>query len=329
MSLPLPKALKKALKPTRQWLAVSLAPEQQVVTVKLVTPGAALDVTANVAVAALRPFTLRMSLEDPDLAKALATTPAPRLDMIDGEFGRVIGSMELTQQDTWKADGISIGLFGITRATHRCANWPRRAWDTWMYERAVRNVPRDRLLMDPGAVEQMLVFYLRPRPVYLVSVDDGEHSNIFPMDLVGPLPPERFTLALRNTSPSVETIKRARKVAMAELPGTQGRTAHQLGAHHKRDQVDWSSLPFKTHFSRRFGLHVPDMAVAIREVEILDFTTVGSHTLFVGRTLVEEETLSNGGRETIPRLCHTCGANQRLRSRYKRPFEEALTPDTA
>lgn len=325
MSLPLPKALRKALQPTRQWLAVSLPPGLQAVTVKLVTPSATLDVTANVAVAALRPFMLRMSLAEPGVAAALETSAIPRLEMIDGDLGRTIGSMELALRDTWKADSVPIGLFSITRATHRCANWPRRTWDTLMYERAVRNVPPDRLLMDPAAVEQMLVFYLRPRPVFLVSVDDGQHSNIFPMDLVGPLPPDRFTLALRNTSPSVETIKRARKLAMAELPGTAGRIAHQLGAHHKCDQVDWGSLPFKTHLSRQFELHVPDLAVGIREVEILDFRIVGSHTLFVGRICsdtLERATPSDGER---PRLFHTCGANQRLRARYKRPFDEALT----
>jgi hypothetical protein len=147
------------------------------------------------------------------------------------------------------------------------------------------------------------------------------------MDLVGPLPPGRFTLALRNTSPSVETIKRARKVAMAELPGTACRIAYQLGAHHKRDQVDWNALPFKTRRSQHFGLLVPDIAVGVREVEILDFRTVGSHTLFVGRICsgtLAPEAASNRDHSSTPRLFHTCGANQRLRTRYKRPFDEAL-----
>jgi len=148
------------------------------------------------------------------------------------------------------------------------------------------------------------------------------------MDLVGPLPPDRYTLALRNTSPSVETIKHARKLAMAELPGTACRIAHQLGAHHKREQVDWQALPFKTHFSRQFALHVPDIAVGVREVEILDFRTVGSHTLFVGRILPETLEQAATSDNPVPRLFHTCGANQRLRARYKRPFEEALTPET-
>jgi flavin reductase (DIM6/NTAB) family NADH-FMN oxidoreductase RutF len=327
MNFPLPQALKRALQPTRQWLAVSLAPERQAVRVRLVAPGASLDVTANVGVAALRPFMLRMSLVTADVRGALKASPSPRLEMMDSEIGRVIGAMDLAHEETWTADGVPIGLFSIRYAAHRCVSWPRRTWDTLMYQRAARNVPSDRQLMEPAAVEQMLVFYLRPRPVFLVSVDDGQHSNIFPMDLVGPLPPDRFTLALRNTSPSVETIKRARRVAMAELPGTACRVAYKLGVHHKSDQVDWNGLPFKTRRSQHFGLHVPDIAVGVREVEILDFRSVGSHTLFVGRicsSSLAAEAASNGADNSTPRLFHTCGANQRLRTRYKRPFDEAL-----
>ena len=174
--------------------------------------------------------------------------------------------------------------------------------------------------MVPSAVEQMLVFYLQPRPVCLVSVDDGQRSNLFPMDLIGPMPQERFTLALRNTSPSVETIKRSRQVAVADLPGTACALAYQLGAHHKHVQVDWESLPFATQRSREFGLRVPVMAPRIREIEILAFRTVGSHTLFVGRVCSDVVNSADGAR-----LCHTSGAHQRLRIRSHRPFQEALT----
>jgi flavin reductase (DIM6/NTAB) family NADH-FMN oxidoreductase RutF len=322
--LPWPKALKKMLRPTGQWLAISLAPERQVVAVKLVTRTAEFDVTANIAVAAMRPFTLRLGL-DAALTAALEDTPEPQLRLVDAELERVIGSMRLKYVSTWEAAGAQIGLFEIVRAAHRCAPWPRRAWDSWMYERAVRNVPRDSLLMAPPAVEQMLVFYLRPRPVFLVSVDDGQHSNIFPMDLVGPLPPERFTLALRNTSPSVETIKQARKVAMADLPGTACQIAYQLGAHHKRDQADWGNLPFKTTLSREFGLPVPGIALGVREVEILESRTIGSHTLFVGRVRSQVPGANAAGADgESGRLCHTAAVHQRLRTRYNSPFLEAL-----
>ncbi|HVW68065.1 MAG TPA: hypothetical protein VHB68_03775 [Steroidobacteraceae bacterium] len=319
MRLPLPDSVRSKLRPTPQWLAISLPPAEQVVTLTLGISGLEFDVTHNIAVAALRPFTLRLGM-DFAMAAAVRRTPQPSLRLIDAELQRTIGVMRLEHSRDWAAAGACIGLFTIREAQHRCTPRARRAWDTWMYARAVRNVPRESLLMLPDAVEQMLVFYLRPRPVCLVSVDDGEHSNIFPMDLIGPLPPDRFTLALRNTSPSVATIKAARRIAVADLPGTACRIAYQLGAHHKRAQVDWDSLPFPTLRSREFDLPVPAMAPRIREIEILAFQTIGSHTLFVGCVRSE---IING--ESTERLCHTSGAHQRLRIRCNRPFHEALT----
>jgi flavin reductase (DIM6/NTAB) family NADH-FMN oxidoreductase RutF len=154
--------------------------------------------------------------------------------------------------------------------------------------------------------------------VFFVSVDDGQHSNVFPMDLVGPLQPDRFTLALRSTSPSVETMKSARRIALGDVPGDACQIAYQLGAHHKKQQIDWDSLPFQTLRSRQFSLRVPDIALRVREVEILDFQSVGSHTLFVGR-ICSEQALRTG-----PQLFHTSGIHQRLKVRLGRPFQEAL-----
>jgi flavin reductase (DIM6/NTAB) family NADH-FMN oxidoreductase RutF len=239
------------------------------------------------------------------------------LYFIDREFGRLTGILRLKYLRDWSTAGARMALCEVVAGTHYCAPWLRRMWDSWQYRRAARRTPPERLVMLPEAVEQMLIFYLRPRPVFFVSVDDGQHSNVFPMDLVGPLQPELFTLALRNTSPSVETMKRTRQIALGDVPGSACQVAYQLGAHHKRQQVDWETLPFQALRSLRFSLRIPDIALRVREVELLDFQTVGSHTLFVGR-ICSEQPLRGG-----PQLCHTCGVQQRLRGRLGRPFQEA------
>jgi len=319
MRPPLPAVLKRKLRPTNQWLAVSLPGPQRIVEVKLVTRHGEFEVTDNNAVAALRPLTIRLGL-NPQLKAALEVTDRPKLCFFDRELGRPVGMLHLARSQDWNTAGAQIRLFEAGGGRHYCASYLRRAWDTWRYEHAARNIPPEKQLMSPAAVEQLMVFSLCPRPVFLVSVDDGTHSNIFPMDLVGPLVPERFTLALRNTSMSVDTIKNARKVALADVPGDACEIAYKLGAHHKKRQIDWESLPFKTQRSRLFSLPVPQIARRVREVEILDFQTVGSHTLFVGR-ICSEEPLSAG-----PQLFHTSGIYQKMRTRYGRPFHEAYTP---
>jgi hypothetical protein len=85
----------------------------------------------------------------------------------------------------------------------------------------------------------------------------------------------------------------------------------------KKQQVDWEALPFQALRSLRLSLRIPDITRRVREVELLDFQTVGSHTLFMGRKC--SEALPHAG----PQLCQTCGVQQRPRSRLERPFQEA------
>jgi flavin reductase (DIM6/NTAB) family NADH-FMN oxidoreductase RutF len=260
-----------------------------------------------------------VGLDEP-LKAALSRTPHPELRFIDRESKRTLGALKIRHVEDWNAAGTELALFEIAGGRHYCAGLLRRSWDSFRYWYGARHTPPEKQLMPPKAVEQLMVFSLCPRPVFLVSVDDGQKSNLFPMDLVGTLPGERFTLALRNTSASVETIKSARKVAFADVPADACQIAYQLGAHHKSGKVDWAGLPFKIQRSHSFALPVPAIALSVREIEILDFKRVGSHTLFVGR-IVSRQPLASG-----PQLFHTSGIHQRLRRREGRPFIESMTP---
>ncbi len=311
----LPAALKKRLRATSQWQAISLRLPQETIQVRLVTATHEFDVTANNVIAALKPLTISIGL-DAQMRSAVGLESEPELHLVDRDLERPIGILRLRHMRHWNTAEALLGLFEVQRGTHRCAPWPRRAWDSWMYRRSARrNARPDSLALTQTAVEQTLIFYLCPRPVYLVSVDDGEHSNIFPMDLVGPVVPGRFTLALRNTSPSVETIKSTRKVALSGIPANDYQIAYQLGAHHSKIAIDPETLPFRLSRSKEFSLPIPISALRVRELEILDFQSIGSHTLFVGR-VVSDESIRSG-----PQMCHTCGIHQQLRVRHERAFE--------
>jgi hypothetical protein len=104
------------------------------------------------------------------------------------------------------------------------------------------------------------------------------------------------------------------------MPASACDAAYRLGAHHKNPGIDPSNLPFGLLQSELFHLPAPEIALRVREIEILDHQTVGSHTLFVG-TFRSDRTLATG-----PRLCHTSGVHQMLRARHYQPFVEAHTP---
>ncbi|HEY2416747.1 MAG TPA: flavin reductase, partial [Steroidobacteraceae bacterium] len=257
--------------------------------------------TANNVVAALRPLTLAIGL-DPQRSAALERASDLRLRFLDAGSQRQLGVLAIERLREWSAAEARVVLLNVHSGEHRCVPWPYLPWNRWLQNWAVlRNTNPGNFAISPQATQQIMIFYICPRPVVLVSVQHGDHSNIFPMDLIGPIGPDRFTLALRSTSVSVEPMKSARRVAISDVAGGERQIAYGLGAHHKNAQVDWSALPFNTRRSLEFALPVPESALRVRELEILDFNVVGSHTLFLTRVVSDRAT----GEGT--RLFHTSG----------------------
>src|ERR1700736_6443431 len=287
MTIPLPTALMRRIRPLPQWPPVALREPQEVVQVRLATVRGEFDVTRAAVVAALRPLTLAVGL-DAQLMSEIEARSQPQLHFVDLGSRRRVGMLQLQHVRNWNTSGAAIGLFEVRRGTQSCVRWPYRPWNRWLQNRRMRQkTDPNNFFMPPEAVQQQMIFYICPRPVVLVSVDDRTHSNLFPMDLIGPVSAGRFTLALRSTSPSISTIKSARQVALSDIPAGDYATAYKLGIHHKSAMVDWHQLPFGIQRTRDFQLSYPAIALRVRELEILDCDTIGSHTLFVARVASE------------------------------------------
>jgi flavin reductase (DIM6/NTAB) family NADH-FMN oxidoreductase RutF len=315
MRLPVP--LQRWIRGLPQWSPVALHQPQEAVQVRMSGARGEFDITRGVVIAALRPLTLAVALNE-QTRSAVEDRSGPHLHFVDLESRRTVGLLHLNHLRNWDTAGITIGLFEVRQGTQRCVRWPYRSWNRWLQTRAMRkSTDPYNFSMPPEAVQQSMIFYICPRPVVLVSVDDGSHSNVFPMDLIGPVSPDRFTLALRSTSQSVPTMKSARRVALADVPAHACGTAYKLGVHHKNVKVDWDQLPFGIRRSPNFALPYPEIALRVRELEILDFDTIGSHTFFVTRIASELAVADD------PRFFHTSGIYQHYRTRNGYPFPAA------
>jgi hypothetical protein len=159
------------------------------------------------------------------------------------------------------------------------------AYRRWRSRKSL-NAPAIR--MAARDVHSLLVFYICPRPVVLVSVVDGSLANIFPMDLIGPIGARHFSLALRSTSTAVPLIEGSRRIALSSVPVEQTPVAYQLGKNHKEACVDRDDLPFGTTTSPRFGLPVPQFSLRVREMQIEAVRTIGSYKLFLACTIGDQ-----------------------------------------
>ncbi|HEU4780008.1 MAG TPA: flavin reductase [Steroidobacteraceae bacterium] len=297
--------------PAPMWAPIALPGPQDLIEVHLLTPGADRDVTNNQAIAALAPFSV--VLGGVDIAEA-------QLSFRDRGSSAELGRLQLRATQTLTTATGELGVYAVIAGAQTCEGqllqWWHRLRQALTQHR--RSAP-DNFRMSPAAVRQMLIFYLCPRPVVLVSVDDGTNSNLFPMDLIGPVSSGGFTLALRNTSPSVATIQNARRVALADVAARDRDLAYGLGRHHRQARIDWAKLPYEITHSARFGLPVPARALRVRECEIDCWHQIGSHTLFVGRVVSEDV------RTGTPYLFHTSGIHRHYRERHaqRTPWLEA------
>ncbi|MCW0202866.1 MAG: flavin reductase [Rhodanobacter thiooxydans] len=271
--------------------------------------GQSVDVTADHTVASLKPLTIASSLD---------AGPHPVLEYRDSATGRLLGVLQLTRAASVAADNTSLTLYHVATGEHRCLGWPRRPWNTWLQNRVMRkHRASNHLNMEPAVAQQLMIAYLCPRPVILVSVDAPGHRNIFPMDLIGPLQRSGlFSLALRSTNVSVPTMREVRRVALSGIPAAMKDVVYQLSAHHKQPLADWAELPFPVRATRASGIPAVAPALRIRELAIVHSQELGSHTFFLGR-IVADEPLAEGAQ-----LHHTAGFHQAWRRRQGAAFAE-------
>lgn len=309
----LKSVLKSWLRPLPQWAAVAIEPPQQAISVSLDWSGHSIDVTTNNTIASLRP-----------LAVAIGSTSMPgipahaTLAYRDNALGTGIGHVALKHSARRTVGGTPIEIFDIEGADQRCLGWPQKPWNTWLQSRAIRrDTNPHNFQMAPAAVQQLMTFYICPRPVVLVTVSAEKHSNIFPMDLIGPLTESCFTFALRNTSISVGAMVETGRFAISGIGAEHKDAVYKLGEHHKRAFADWGALPFASTPTRTFGIPAIASALWISELVVEHSEEIGSHTFFVCRVVSRDE-LSRGLQ-----LHHTAGFHQEFRRRQGRAFASA------
>jgi flavin reductase (DIM6/NTAB) family NADH-FMN oxidoreductase RutF len=255
------------------------------------------DVSTDHVPVSLRPFTVGVCLDRSVTAQDLrrATLTFRDWDNVRPTRGR----LRLTSEQAIDLGSRRLWLFHVTSSTNGCLPplqvYARELHDWW--GRRKRANPYN-FRMTAADLRAINVYYIRPRPVSLVTVVDGDASNIFPMDLIGPVSSGHFLLALRSTSPAIALMSHIRRVAVSAAPASFKKAAYALGAHHRERSIDLGRLPFPTVASPEFGLPVPADALVVRELAIRDIHTVGSHTLFV--TDIVRETPGKAGDA----LCH-------------------------
>ena len=182
-----------------------------------------------------------------------------------------------------------------------------------------------RNLRDPHAFHMSFadllalnVFYMMPRPVYLISVVHEQSSNIFPMDLVGPLGGRPICARAAPDEPICRADAKQRTVRC------RGRTGcNEAG--------DLSSSAPTTRKGRSTGTPSPFPSILHPALEFrrsptrLEFASWRSCIMSPGvRTWSSSTSVANQtAARDEPQLCHVSDMYARWRGLQGRPFVDA------
>ena len=274
-----------------QAFTIGLTEPRGEITVWLHGMGSPIDVTRRHSMACADPFTVCIALDDKE---KLTETELGRLSLKfcerDGQR-RVLGKISLNGKQTTDKlpGGAQLILFEARSSANYCL--PKaRIWAHYLLHRYSlwRKVDSAGIKMSFLERRAVMVMFIRPHPVVLVSLDSEAGGNIFPMNIMGDLGQNYFAFALKNSRLAARLVERAGRVALSDVPLSQTSMAYRLGVNHGKAAVDWNELPFATKASATFKIRVPIFANRVRDMEIEKIHNLGSHTFFIARIIHDE-----------------------------------------
>ena len=275
-----------------QQCAIGLHEPQSEVAVWMKAPGFCRDVTQRHLMAAAHPLTLGVGMEDGCDLRAIKRSGAVLEFRERGKSHRLLGKINLQWMEAVPFEGGGLHLFQVKKSRNYCLPqgwlWTHYAYYAWQRWRARRRTGAAAVAVLASELRSVIVLYICPRPVVLVSVKDGEAANIVPMDLIGAVGARHFALGLHHASAPLPLLERSRRIALSSVPLEQKAWAYGLGKNHKRTGIEWAGVPFATTPSPTFGIPVPSFSTRVREMQIEAVRELGSHKLLLGRIVQDQ-----------------------------------------
>jgi flavin reductase (DIM6/NTAB) family NADH-FMN oxidoreductase RutF len=270
---------------------LGLSDPQSEIRVWLHGVGPPRDVTSRHVVAAGQPLVIGIGMDKADVQSMAMLSQAALVFREDNAGQRELGRIGLKWTDSVSLETAQLHLFRVGRCENYCLPkgrlWLRYLYSDFQHWRSARGPAASKIRVSHRELHCLFTFYICPRPVVLVSVMDNGIGNIFPMDLIGSVADDHFSLALHATSRPVSLLENSRKIALSNVPVEQTHWAFELGKNHNKSSVDCSQIGFAITTSPSFGLPVPQFSARVREMKIESVRTLGSHKLFLARTIAD------------------------------------------
>jgi flavin reductase (DIM6/NTAB) family NADH-FMN oxidoreductase RutF len=303
-----------------QAFTIGLAEPQTEIAVWLHGMGTSFDVTYRHSMACADPFTVCISFDQRQDFPGKTSNYLVMKFCERGGRQRVLGeiSLDIKSATVIKASGTQLMLFQALSSKNNClpkmqvfAHYLRHRYLLWRKA----DIPGVKMsFLDRRAV---MVMFIRPHPVVLLSLCGEDGGNMFPMNIMGNLDGGYFSFALKESKLAAHLVERAGRVALSSVPLLQTVTAYKLGVNHNKQSIDWTQLPFEVKRSSVFNIPIPVFTHRVRELKIETVSRIGSHMFFVARMVHDEIFTDSAG------LCIVHGFYQAWRLKGRRAELEA------
>lgn len=277
----------------RHQCTLGLHDPQSEVTVWLHGLGPRRDVTDNHLMACGAPFTICIGFdrEESALTKGVANLALKFHENSSNQ--ELLGEIALQFTSSLHVGSQTLCFFHTAGYQNHCL--PRHyLWTRSLRETLRRPPTRDgEVAITAHESRAMSVFYICPRPVVLVSVAEGQTGNMFPMNVMGRVGNGYFAFGLNGTRSAAPLVELVGRVVLSSIPFEQASVATSLRGNHRKPSIDWTQLPFATTKPDGVEIPVPEFALRIREMQVEAAHKLGSHTLFVAKT-IRDQRLGDG-----------------------------------
>jgi len=250
---------------------------------------ARVDISTNHVLVELRPQFIAIMVNAKDLNLFTEYPDEFYLTFADPEHAtepnKIFGEIGLCFKRHINIAEYALVLFETTYCKNYClSSW--RIQSHYLYERIKLFFDR-----NPHNTQKMSSYYLfsnwllfsMPRAVALVSFDDGQYSNMFPMDLIGPTDSPYYVLSLTSSDPSLPHILKNRRLVVSHVPLHETDNVYAMAKNHKRQSTSREEMIVDTKLSPDFNIPIPVSALCIRELDIVTSFDVDYHTIIISQ----------------------------------------------
>lgn len=204
--------------------------------------------------------------------------------------GKKRGALHIQRQDTFGIDGKQAYFYKVTTARSQIPYLYSILMNHLVYA-AKRKLKYH--LKEGKRLHDLFVYYIKPRPVFLLSVQDADRFDIFPVDLTGHIFNNYYTLAIKSTNQAIELIKKAGGFCLSAVPLDKVDVIYKHHEQRKKGKVTLDSLTFFVAGSRVLKIPVPDFAIMVREFKVEDTIEKGQYTLLIIKCINEYPVANN------------------------------------